>query len=79
MIEEEKIDSIGNGKQPAGRRNVLLAWICPPRRVSMRNEEAARVMLDAEFYEDPQAYGYARTLALREAGRITPPPIASCV
>ena len=41
MIEEEKIDSIGNGKQPAGRRNVLLAWICPPRRVSMRNEEAA--------------------------------------
>ena len=45
----------------------------------MRNEEAARVMLDAEFYEDPQAYGYAGTLALREAGRITPPPIASCV
>nr|WP_247714519.1 hypothetical protein [Qipengyuania aerophila] len=79
MIEEEKIDSIGNRKQLAGCRDVLHAWIYSTRRVSMGDEKADRIMPNAEFDKDPEAHGYAGTLALREPSRMTPPPVASCV
>ncbi len=79
MIEEEKIDSIGNRQQLAGCRDVLHAWICSARRVSMGDEKADRIMPDAEFDKDPEAHSYAGTLALREACRIAPAPIVSCV
>lgn len=79
MIEKEKIDSIGNRKQLAGCRDVLHAWIYSARRVSMGDEKADRIMPDAEFDKDPEAHGHAGALALREACRIAPPPIASCV